>query len=180
MKTLYMIGGTMGVGKTAVCQQLKKLFQDSVFLDGDWCWDADPFYVTEETKEMVMDNICHILNNFLHCSAYQNVIFGWVMHEQPIIDEILARMDVRNCRVFCISLMADENNLKRRLGQDIAKGIRTEDVIKRSKKYIPLYENLDTIKINTNDKTVSQIAEEIIDASKREWNRAEMKTFRRQ
>lgn len=79
MVSLYMIGGTMGIGKTAVCQQLKKLFPDSVFLDGDWCWDADPFYVTEETKEMVMDNICHILNNFLHCSAYQNVIFGWLL-----------------------------------------------------------------------------------------------------
>ena len=24
MKTLYMIGGTMGVGKTTVCQQLKQ------------------------------------------------------------------------------------------------------------------------------------------------------------
>ncbi|MBQ4087884.1 MAG: AAA family ATPase, partial [Clostridia bacterium] len=40
MKTLYMIGGTMGVGKTTVCQQLKRDLQNSVFLDGDWCWDA--------------------------------------------------------------------------------------------------------------------------------------------
>ena len=28
MKTLYMIGGTMGVGKTAVCQQLKMNFPE--------------------------------------------------------------------------------------------------------------------------------------------------------
>ena len=40
MKTLYLIGGTMGVGKTAVSQQLKKDLPNSVFLDGDWCWDA--------------------------------------------------------------------------------------------------------------------------------------------
>lgn len=77
MKTLYLIGGTMGVGKTTVSQQLKKDLANSVFLDGDWCWDADPFQVTDETKEMVMDNICYLLNNFLHCSAYENVIFCW-------------------------------------------------------------------------------------------------------
>ena len=29
VKKLYMIGGTMGVGKTAVCQQLKKQLPDN-------------------------------------------------------------------------------------------------------------------------------------------------------
>ena len=29
MKTLYMVGGTMGIGKTTVCQQLKQDFPDS-------------------------------------------------------------------------------------------------------------------------------------------------------
>ena len=61
MKTIYLIGGTMGVGKTTVSQQLKKKLPNSVFLDGDWCWDADPFQVTEETKAMVMRNICFVL-----------------------------------------------------------------------------------------------------------------------
>ena len=42
MKTLYLIGGAMGVGKTAACQQLKRLLPDCVFLDGDWCWDGRP------------------------------------------------------------------------------------------------------------------------------------------
>ena len=47
----------MGVGKTTISRQLKKGLHNSVFLDGDWCWDADPFQVTEETKEMVMRNL---------------------------------------------------------------------------------------------------------------------------
>lgn len=37
MKTLYLIGGTMGVGKTTISRQLKKDLHNSVFLDGDWC-----------------------------------------------------------------------------------------------------------------------------------------------
>ena len=32
MKTIYLIGGTMGVGKTTVSQQLKKELPNSVFL----------------------------------------------------------------------------------------------------------------------------------------------------
>ena len=94
MKNLYLIGGTMGVGKTTVSQQLKKLLPRAVFLDGDWCWDADPFQVTGETKEMVMDNICHVLNNFLRCPAYENVIFCWVMDRGEILEELLGRLDV--------------------------------------------------------------------------------------
>lgn len=35
MKTLYLIGGTMGVGKTTVSQLLKKDLNHCVFLDGD-------------------------------------------------------------------------------------------------------------------------------------------------
>ena len=79
MKTLYLIGGTMGVGKTTVSQQLKKDLANSVFLDGDWCWDMHPFQVTEETKALVLDNICYLLNRFLRCSLVESVIFCWVM-----------------------------------------------------------------------------------------------------
>ena len=68
-KTLYLIGGPMGVGKTTVCRELNRLLPASVMLDGDWCWCANPFQVTPETKRMVLDNICHLLGNFLCCDA---------------------------------------------------------------------------------------------------------------
>ena len=59
---------------------VEKRLAQQCFLDGDWCWDTDPFQVTEETKEMVMHNICFLLNNFLRCTAYDNIILCWVMH----------------------------------------------------------------------------------------------------
>ena len=161
MKTLYLIGGTMGVGKTAVSQQLKRDLPNSVFLDGDWCWDASPFQVTEETKAMVMENICYLLNQFLHCSAYDHVIFCWVMHQQSIIDSILERLDLSDCQVKSISLLASENTLRNRLQADVDSGIRTADVIERSVARIPLYQELSTIKVDTDHKTISAIADEI-------------------
>ena len=162
MKTLYLIGGTMGVGKTAVSQQLKIDLSNSVFLDGDWCWDASPFQVTEETKTMVTDNICYILNNFLRCSAYENIIFCWVMHEQFIIDSIVERLNTENCKVKCISLITDEATLRKRLEADVVAGKRTEDVIERGIARISKYQNLNTIKIDTVNKTIKQVADEII------------------
>jgi broad-specificity NMP kinase len=161
MKNLYIVGGTMGVGKTAVCQQLKMNLSNSVLLDGDWCWDSNPFQVTDETKSMVMDNICYLLNNFLKCSAYENIIFCWVMHEQSIIDSILEKLDTQNCEVKCVSLVADENTLRERLSADVERGIRSEDVIERSIARIPMYQALGTIKIDTKGKAVAVIANEI-------------------
>ncbi|HOB43908.1 MAG TPA: AAA family ATPase [Bacillota bacterium] len=161
MKRVYLIGGPMGVGKTAVCQELKLKLNNCVFLDGDWCWDAHPFQVTEETKQMVMENVCFLLNQFIHCSAYDNIIFCWVMHEQSIIDTILDNLDSTNCEIKAISLTCDERELRERLSKDIAAGKREPDVIDRSLARLPLYHWLNTVKIGTNGKTASEIAEEI-------------------
>ena len=149
------------MGKTTVSQTLKMQLENSVFLDGDWCWDAHPFQVTEETKEMVLQNICTILNNFLKCSAYENIIFCWVMHKQSIIDTILSRLNTEDCCVITISLLCSKEKLIQRLQKDVAAGLRATDVIERSVSRIALYENLNTIKIDTSDKSADKTAREI-------------------
>ncbi len=158
MKRLYVIGGPMGVGKTTVCQRLKRLLPRAVFLDGDWCWDADPFQVTDETKAMVTDNICHLLNNFLRCSAYEHVIFCWVLHQQTILDDILARLDTAACEVCCVSLVCGPEALAERLSRDVAAGRRQPDVIARSLAYLPLYDALNTRKLDISARTPDEAA----------------------
>ena len=162
MKTIFLVGGTMGVGKNAVCQKMNYLLNNSVFLDGDWCWHADPFQVTEETKNMVIDNISHLLNNFIHCSVYENIVFSWVMHRQDIIEGLLESLDARHCIVKVFSLICDEETLRERLQKDISNGFRTADVIDRSIARLPLYQKLNTVKIDTTSKSIDDIAKEII------------------
>ena len=163
MKNLYLIGGTMGVGKTTVCQRLKSKLNNSVFLDGDWCWDAHPFQVTEETKQMVMQNICFLLDQFIHCSAYDNIIFCWVMHEQTIIDNIIKNIDSAKCDIRLISLICSPETLRARLKRDVANGLRTGDVVERSIKRLPFYAELNTHKLNTDDMSIDGIADMIIE-----------------
>ena len=161
MKKLYLIGGPMGVGKTSACGYLKQLLPKSVFLDGDWCWDANPFQVTEETKAMVMDNICHLLNNFIRCTAYEHVIFCWVMHEQSIIDSILRALDADGCDIKAVSLLCDAETLRERLLEDVRRGVRTADVIERSLARLMQCQRLNTWKTETAGKSARDVAKEI-------------------
>ena len=162
MKKLYMIGGTMGVGKTSVSQCLKRELPNAVFLDGDGWWEADPVLVTEETKEMVIDNICYLLNHFIQCSAYENIIFCWVMHEQSIIDTILNKVKITDCVVKVVSLMANEETLTKRIMKDVDSGSRGTDVLERSIARLPFYQSVSSVKVQTNNKTVYEIAKEIV------------------
>ena len=52
MKTLIVLNGPMGVGKTTVGKELCRRLTPSIFLDGDWCWDLHPFSVTDATKAL--------------------------------------------------------------------------------------------------------------------------------
>lgn len=132
MKKLYLIGGTMGIGKTTTCQVLKTKLDKSVFLDGDWCWDMHPFMVNEETKKLVLENICMLLNNDLKCSVFDHIIFCWVMHEQSIIDVLLSHLDLKDVKVISISLVCQKEALEKRIQKDIDQGIRKPDVLARS------------------------------------------------
>lgn len=163
MKNIFLIGGTMGVGKTATCQMMKKKLNDSVFLDGDWCWDMHPFQVTEETKHMVIGNICFLLNSFIKCSAFEHIVFCWVMHEQSIIDDILSHLDTAECRVHLISLVCDKQALQARLDKDVDAGIRADDIVRRSVERIPLYESLNTVKVDVSNRSPEQAADFIIE-----------------
>jgi hypothetical protein len=158
-----MISGVMGVGKTTVSQFLKNKLPNCVFLDGDWCWDMHPFQVTQETKAMVIENICFLLNNFIQCSCYQNIIFCWVMHEQVIIDTILSKLDLTNCQVINLSLICSKEALQERLQKDIKEGKRDLHILKKSLSYLPLYEDIQSIKIDVSNQSIESITQSIID-----------------
>ena len=160
-KRLIIIGGTMGAGKTATCRELQKLLPKNVFLDGDWCWDANPFVVNDETKEMVLGNIAYMLQSFLDCSAYENVIFCWVLHERQILRDLLSRLDTSGAETRAISLILTPEALERRLRPDIERGVRGEDIIERSVARLPLYAALDTEKLDVSDISAAQAAEHI-------------------
>lgn len=110
----------MGAGKTATARALQKLLPSCALLDGDDVWNFTPFRVNEKTKELAFCNIAAVLNNYLACGLFENIVFCWVMQQMEIAEEICRRLrGDYTLRPF--TLCVSEPVLRARLGRDIAK-----------------------------------------------------------
>jgi adenylate kinase family enzyme len=162
VKKLIIINGTMGVGKSTVCNILLDSLKPSVYLDGDWCWNMNPFVVSEENIKMVINNITHLLNSYLNNSGYEYIIFCWVIPQENIFEQLLEPLNNCDFELYKISLICSETALKSRLEIDVQNGIRKVDVIDRSVQRLELYNNMHTIKIDVSDVDPKQTAIEIV------------------
>ncbi|MGN0144051.1 MAG: AAA family ATPase [Clostridium sp.] len=161
-KKLIIINGTMGVGKTTVSRRLYKALENSFWLDGDSCWYMNPFVVNDENKKMVIDNICFILNNFIRNTMSEYIVFNWVIQTDDIMNLVLDGLKLKNVEVYKITLMCSRESLEGRIAKDISCGLRDVDSLNRSIENLKLYDKMDTLKINTDHKSVEMIISEII------------------
>lgn len=154
---LIFINGTMGAGKTTVCRLLQQKLPANVFLDGDDLWNMQPFLVNAATKNMVLNNIGAVLENFLSSGQFDNALFCWVMHEREIADEILSRLHTPfDFRFF--TLTCEKAALAARLERDIAAGKRTRGVIERSAERATHFQKMGSECVDTTERTAEQCA----------------------
>ena len=160
-KKLLIINGVMGVGKTTVSKKLYKKLENSFWLDGDNCWNMNPFIVNEENKEMVLNNIGFMINSFLSNSSTKYVVFNWVIQSDEIMKSVLNKINTEDIDVYKITLMCTKEELIRRIEDDIKNGLRDDKNVERSLERYNMYEKMDTIKVDTTNKTVNEIVSDI-------------------
>lgn len=107
---------------------------------------------------MVLENISFLLNNFLRCSAYDHVIFCWVLHRREIWEDLLRRL-TEPYVLRAVSLVCTPETLRSRLEGDILAGKRIPDVLDRSLAYLPLYDALDIRHLDVTALTPRETAE---------------------
>lgn len=161
MKRFFLLCGPMGVGKSTVGRALRDRLENCAFLDGDWCWDMHPFRVTPVTRRVVLDNICHSLDNFLTCGAFENVVFCWVMPQREILDGILARLHTQMWQTLPLALVCTRTALEERLRRDIAAGVRAEDVVACAVAYLPRYAEMGLPTLDVSRLSAAEAAEQI-------------------
>lgn len=149
MKKLILIGGPMGIGKSTVTAALNEELDNSVMLDGDWCWQMHPWQFTEENKKMVLKNIQFLLQSFIDNSSFEFIIFCWVMDHQEIIEDVLAGLKLSDTEVISISLVASPQKLTENIQADIVKGLRDFDSIAAAIARLENYRGVESIKIDT-------------------------------
>ena len=64
-KKLILISGSPCVGKTAVGTRLFERYDNSAYLDGDWCWCVHPFSVADKRLRNGDRNMSYILSTYL-------------------------------------------------------------------------------------------------------------------
>ena len=160
-KTLIIINGAMGVGKTTISKALYKALNSSFWLDGDNCWRMNPFVVNEENKTMVLDNIAYILNSFLSNSSCEYIIFNWVIQTDDIMKSVLNKLDIDNVNIYKITLTCTDKELIKRIQSDIDSGKRMDRNIEASLERFRLYKDMDTTKIDTTGKSIEEVVDEI-------------------
>ena len=150
MKRLIIVNGTMGAGKSTLCEGLLKALPAAFYLDGDWCWRMDPFIVDEENKAMVVDHIVHLLRGFLTNSHFENVIFCWVIHQAAIFDSIIDPLADISFRLDRLTLMLSPQQLRAHFARDVAAGRRRMADAQASVDRLALYQDMDTFKLWTD------------------------------
>ncbi len=161
MKKIIIINGPMGVGKSTVGKLLCNRLNKSAFLEGDWCFDLHPFIADQETKKMAVDNIIHMIHNYLKCSHCDYVVFNWVIDKHEVYQDITSRLISNDVEIYEITLTCSEKALADRWYQDNLCDWRIEEWLNVSKKSLSYFNGLDTMSIDTSDNTAIEVADEI-------------------
>ncbi len=159
MATLIIITGAPGIGKTAVGREVFERLSDCAWLDGDDVWRINPFEVTEHTKAIVIRNIPYVLRGYLE-AGYEYVLLTWVLHQQAIIDDVLAGLRGLDFEVRAFTLIAEEDVLLDRWRARAGREQVPELVADRLRQSATLA----TTKIDTSEITAVEVAERIVGA----------------
>ena len=134
---VIILNGPMGVGKTTIGKHIADQNPGTAFIDGDWCMDIHPFVGNQETKAMAVDNILHMIGNYLKCSVCSRIVLVWLMDDPWVIRRITESISALQAEVKNVTLVCDRETLKNRWENDHACEWRTDEWLTVSLKSLP-------------------------------------------
>ena len=154
MKKLILLSGSPCVGKTTVGKCLFRQYENSAYLDGDWCWCVNPFSVKDERLRNGDKSMSFVLSNYLN-SGFQYVFFASVvLTDSKIRENILEDITATDYEVMGFTLTCSEETLTKRHGQRGDKGETNFYWL-----HLPPYPT--DVVIHTDNKSTREVAREI-------------------
>ena len=136
---VIILNGPMGVGKTTVGKYIADHYPGTAFIDGDWCLDLHPFVGNRETKSMAVDNILHMIGNYMKCSVCKMIVLVWLMDDPWVLRAITDGLAALQAEVKSVTLVCDRENLIRRWENDHNCEWRTDEWLKVSLASLPAF-----------------------------------------
>ena len=151
---LILISGSPCVGKTAVGTRLFESYDNSAYLDGDWCWCVHPFSVADSRLRNGDQSMSFVLSNYLN-SGFAYVFFTSVVLTDPKIREgILKGIMAKDYEIIAFTLTCSEETLKKRHDRRGDKG-------ETNYFWLRLPPGLGDIVIDTDNKRVRDVVREM-------------------
>ena len=153
-KKLILISGSPCVGKSAVGTRLFEGYDNSAYLDGDWCWCVHPFSVMDPRLRNGDKSMSFVLSNYLD-SGFEYVFFtSVVLTDAKIRESILNGITAKDYDVIGFTLTCSEETLKKRHDRRGDKG-------ETNYYWLRLPPCLGDIVIDTDDKRVQDVVREM-------------------
>ena len=161
---VIILNGPMGVGKTTVGKLIAEKHSGTAFIDGDWCLDLHPFVGNWETKEMAVDNILHMIGNYMKCSACSMVVLVWLMDDSWVLERIIDGITALGAEVQYVTLTCGRESLIRRWREDCQCEWRTDHWLEISLASLPRFAEMEN-RIDTDGLSAEEIADMILQGS---------------
>ena len=154
MKKLILLSGSPCVGKTTVGQYLFEQYNNSAYLDGDWCWCVNPFSAKDKRIRNGDKSMSFVLSNYLD-SEFDYVFFSSVvLTDAQIRENILNNITATDYKVISFTLTCSEETLAKRHSQRGDLGAPNFHWL-----HLPPYPT--DIVINTDNMSVLQITQKL-------------------
>lgn len=151
---LIIITGSPCVGKTTITEKLYTSYENSAFFDGDWAWCVNPFSIDDPRLRNGDKTMSFALSTYLN-SSFDYVFFASVVATDKAIREaILKDITAHDYSVLGFTLTCSEDTLLKRHKN---RGDKNEC----SFYWLNLEPHYGDYIINTDNKSVQQIADEI-------------------
>ena len=151
---LIIITGSPCVGKTAVAERLFASYENSAYFDGDWAWRVNPFSISDPRLRNGDKTMSFALSVYLG-SNFDYVIFSSVVViGEEIREAILKDITAENYTTIAFTLKCSEETL-------IERHKKRGDTSEVLFKWLRMKSHPNDIVINTDRKTIAQVAYEI-------------------
>lgn len=163
-KTIYIISGPLGVGKTSVSNKLVSMIEECALIDGDSLFlplEAVSSLSWENRLEVTWKNILSITKNYVNKNF--NVVIDFVVKDE--LEWFLKQTSDLDVVIKYVALITDEKTITRRLKK--RGGLKYLDRSLKLLKKIKKTVNSKHLHDTTN-KSVSQIAKDVLNKDKYE------------